>query len=293
MKKILGIILINIFLSVAIFAQEEETANYGTSTGLTNKKGLAILPAGGDYAIGADALPYLRYVGNLLSGYTGQNSLSVNSMNIYGRYYLSMNTALRITLYTDNGTDIVRFFVQDDAAVIADPLSQKKVIDKRKRTYNDWELQAGLQKFRGYGRLQGFYGFSVGYGHSRTQDEFQYGNEITEANQSPTTVTNWGNGNNSSQSVRLVMEDFGISHTISAGPVCGVEFYFAPKMCIGAEANIMYSVTMTSESDDVVEEWENGQITETTTENSPGNLFRNTSTSGLGAYGGLYVMFHF
>ncbi len=293
MKKILGIILINIFLSVAMFAQDETTSGYTASSGLTNKKGLAILPAGGDYAIGADALPYLRYLGNLASGYTGANTLNINSMNIYVRRFLSMNTAVRLNLYLDNGVDIRRYFIQDDAAVLANPLSRDKVIDKRKQIYSDWQLYASLQKFRGYGRLQGFYGATVGYGQYRTQYEYQYGNQITVANQSPTTVTNFGNGAHSSQSVRMTMEDQGINRSIYIGPIAGVEFYFAPKICIGAELNILYSISMSTESDDVVEEWVNGQITETTTENSPGNLSRNSSSSGLGSYGGLYVMFHF
>jgi len=295
MKKIFILSMINIFLAVSIFAQEEEAVAPVSNISLASKNGIKILPTAGDFALGADALPFLRYVGNFFSGATATNSLNLSSMNIYGRYFLSFNSCVRVNLYLDNGTDIIKWFVQDDDAVLVDPLSQDKNEDKRITNYSDWLLSVGLQKFRGYGRLQGFYGFTVGVGQSRTKYKYEYGNAITDANQAPTTINNWSSGTTSLQSERTLEYDYGVDYRLHIGPTAGVEYYFAPKICIGAEASIVLDINLETESDYKNETWENGAVQEITVENTPGDLSRYVSSSGLGGayYGGLYVMFHF
>ena len=292
MRKIIILSLINIFLVYAAYAQEE-TASVSTTTSsssIVNKKGMAILPAAGDFAIGGDALPYLRYVGNIFNGNTN-NQLNLGSATVMGRYFLTSQSAVRISFNIDNGYYVNRYFVDDEAAQFEDPFSQDKVIDQRSTKYQSWMVMAGFQKFRGYGRLQGFYGAVVGYGQNRTIREYQYGNEMVEQNQSPLT-SNFGGGQSNLQT-RTLYDDGGLTREIQFGPVVGVEFYFAPKMCIGAEANILMYVNMNTESNYTYEEWVDGDRQEFEIEDEPDEWERNIFSSGLGAYGGLYVMFHF
>jgi hypothetical protein len=229
----------------------------------------------------------------MFSGATSTNTLNLNDNTIYGRYYLNSDMCVRFNLDLDNGTDITKFFVQDDASVSADPLSRDKVEDKRTRRDVDWTFNVGIQKSRGYGRLQGFYGATIGFGQERTSYSYEYGNVMAEANQQPTTVTNWNNGNSSNQAIRTTELDEGLWNRISVGPIAGIEYYFAPKICLGAEVSILYFHTWETESDYAFEEWANGEVTKSTVEVNPNYVDRNIDSYGLGSYGGLYLMFHF
>jgi hypothetical protein len=62
MKRIFAFLLINIFLGAAMVAQDE-TAPLTSVNALTSKRGMAILPAAGDFAIGMDALPVFQVFG--------------------------------------------------------------------------------------------------------------------------------------------------------------------------------------------------------------------------------------
>ena len=292
MKNIIIAFLL-ILVSCAVIAQETEDVAMSTSSSqLTNKKGMAILPASGDFALGVGAEPILDYFGNFF-GKTNNNDFSFTDYTIYGKYYLSSTTAVKASVLVSNSYNVTRFFVDDDAALYIDPLSETKTIDKRNYRSNSLSIDLAYQKYRGYGRLQGFYGISVGYGYSRTVNKYQYGNTITEDNQSPTSVTNWSSGTSSSVAERTLETDGGLTRTISAGPVVGIEYFFAPKMSIGAEANLLYTHSWSTESNNKTERWENGRVREVDTEVSPGNLSRSLRTYGLGTYGNLFFYFHF
>lgn len=297
MNKIYISIITFITISLTLWGQEQvivPDSQPETSNGeLVNKKGERILPEAGNFAIGMDADPVLDYIGNFLSQSDYGNTLDINSANIYGRYFLSSKTAIRLNVYIDNYINESTFYIQDDAAVFADPLSQSKVIDKRTQKSSDWMVTGGLEKFIGKGRIQGFYGFDIGYGKSRNKFNYSYGNEMTIANQAPTTVNNWGSGASVNQDQRNIRTDSGLSHDILAGPVAGVEYFFAPKICIGAEMHITLTISKATEGDYSFEEWINNGIVESDVESSPEEFDIDLYTSGLGSYGGIYLMFHF
>jgi hypothetical protein len=278
MKKVL-LAATALFVGMNMFGQEE------AATALTGKNGTPILPKAGDFAIGVDAAPYLEYLGNMFNGTDG-NSLDLGNYLLHGRYFLDDNTALRFTIGIDNSTNTYNNYVTDDAAVYQDPLSNAQVVDMQKNSYTDFNLSVGIQKFRGYGRLRGFYGATVNFGLSNSTTEYTYGNPITAINQSPTTA--WG-----SNSYRQLVNNGGGYTTLGLGLLAGVEYYFAPKICIGGELGLGYNYEFGSQSNSKYETWGGSSVIEETYENSPGNTYSNLSTYRPATYGGLYLMFHF
>jgi hypothetical protein len=278
MKNI--IILLMLLCFVPAFAQDTE------QPATTSKSGVAILPAAGDIAIGADALPYLNYLGNIFNN-TANNTLALGSNNLYFRYHLTDNSAVRAILSVVSTKNITRNYVQDDAAVLADPLTNAVVEDKSTTVVNGYALNVGYMMTRGTGRLQGFYGAQVGYGFNRTTMSYQYGNNITIANTAPTTFQ-WGR-----VAERKLEVDNGITQNLGLGIFAGVEYYFLPKICVGGEVALSYGYQWSSQSNSKNEKMIGGKIVEIDKQVSPGNKFFSLTTFRPATYGGLYLMFHF
>jgi len=284
MKKYIFILFALLFLVATISAQESATG----SNVLTNKKGIPILPKKGDFAIGISANPFLNYVGNMFNN-TANNNFSLYSYTLYGKYYVKDDAAIRLYYSWSNLHETLKAYVQDDAGHSADPLSQAQVEDTR--LYKNDNLGIGLsyQKYRGYGRLQGFYGIYINYSQSRTQYKYTYGNKITEANPNPSQ--NWG-----AEDInfgRTLYTDSGIDRSLGAGLLAGVELFFMPKASIGAELNFGYSYGWGTQSNGKYEKWDGGKVVESKRTFSPGDHSSGFSTYLPSTYGGLFLMFHF
>jgi hypothetical protein len=282
MKKII-LSLIFSFATLVIFAQ------VSNDSVLRSKKGIPILPQQGDWAIGADAGPYLSYLGNIFNN-TSNNSLYFEDYTLYARYFLSDKSALRFTLSVNDYNNMERAYVRDDAAYAVDPLTRAKVQDTRKHVYTSQNLDIAYMKFRGYGRLLGFYGVHVGFGIGRERYEYAYGNNITVVNSAPST--NWGiNGDGS----RTLETDYGYTKTIRAGLLAGVEYYFAPKICIGSEIALNASNSWKSQGDSKFERLNGTVVEEFQTVSSPsGRTYSSLYSAYAANYGwSLYLMFHF
>ncbi len=273
MKKILSILFVAI-ISTAVFAQETTTTDV-----LVSKKGNAILPVAGDIAIGADALPILDYLGNALNG-TAANTIALPSTTIFGRYYIADDMAIRANLTIANTTDITKTLVND--VVTAGNTVENKVSVKT----SDIRIGVGVQKSRGYGRLRGNYGLLLNYRYQDGSTKREYGNSLSNAYTAHTT----GGGVTSSKDQA--------TNTLEFGPVVGVEYYFAPKMCIGAEVNLLWSgVFSNTPTETVTETWVAGALVKTeVTKDDAGSVAtkdRGLDTYGVGCLGGIYLMFHF
>ncbi len=260
MKKINFLIVLMLFVSVGMFAQEtattvQQTTNTRDSKSLYSKKGDYVLPQAGDFSIGMDALPVLNYLGDVF-GKTGTNKLKVTQSNIYGRYWLKDDFAVRVNLLMNRYKNVERNYVQDDQARATDPVSQAQLIDEKKSVTNEFYLTLGAQKYRGYGRLRGFAGAVIGYGLEVSKADYQYGNNITETNQAPTTTTTFGATPASSAQASRTLETRGgnINHLIVGG-VLGVEYYFAPKICIGIEGYLTADFMFQQQKNRKTETW--------------------------------------
>lgn len=289
MKKFLIILLSIVTLSAS--------AQVTGDSILRSKKGIPILPQKGDWAIGANAAPYLSYLGNIFNNTSG-NNLTFNETTLYGRYFLADNTAVRITVSMNNSNTMTKYYVQDDAGILANPNSNAQTIDTRKIVSTNNVVNLAYMKFRGYGRLRGFYGAHVGFGFSRTHTYYTYGNPITVANSNPTSITNWNAspvtvGNPDS---RTLENDGGVTRTISAGLLAGVEYFFAPKMCIGTEITLNASHAWKSQGNSISERLNGTAVEELDLATSPkGRTSTSLNTRYASSYGtfSLYLMFHF
>ncbi len=277
-RLIIVLIIFSCVLSSNLISQEQTSAASGSSS---NR-----LPQAGDISFGIDALPYLNYIGNIFNN-TANNTLALGSNRAYLRYFLSDETAIRAIISINSTTNITKSYVQDDAAVFADPLSQAKVIDKTISSNRGYGLNLGFMKFRGYERVRGFYGVQIGYFYNRNISRYEYGNAMTVANPSPSTSFL------GRVAERTLENDNGIVQSIGGGGFIGVEYFFLPKICIGGELSLSFVYTWGSQSNTKTETILNGERIEKNNVVSPGNKSYVLTTFRPATYGGLYVMFHF
>ena len=99
-----------ILLLLSLYANSQEISD----TILRSKKGIPILPAKNDWAIGADVLPFLQLIGNIFYN-VPDNETNVIYQTIYGRYMISNNAAIRANFSISNSQTYERLYVQDDA----------------------------------------------------------------------------------------------------------------------------------------------------------------------------------
>jgi hypothetical protein len=276
--KILSILFLAVTLTVS--AQEGDSV-------LKSKAGIPILPKKGDWAIGASALPYLEYLGNMFNN-TQNNTLKLGNTTLYGRYFLEDSKALRFALSISQSSNLQKFYVADDAALYKDPLSNAKTEDSYKRNLTDYTFNIAYLKYRGYGRLQGFCGAQAGFGFSRTHTYYTYGNPFSTDNTAPTTY-------NGRLSERVLESDNGITYSVNVGALAGVEYYFLPKICIGGEISLSLSNRWKTQGNSTYERMNNSVVEEFDIADSPKQRVNTSLTTSRPVnYGGsLYLMFHF
>ena len=234
------------------------------------------LPKAGDVTIGVNAVPFLNYLGNFFRFGQGNNTINANeiggvpafnkgvipgldnpTMSIFGKYFLTDQTAVRLNVGIGINSQTQSNYVQDDAAVAENPLSVDQVEDTYKYRNSGMSVAVGYEWRRGGKRLQGFWGGQAILAYSNSKHFFGYGNAITEVNQNP-TATAWNvnnnipdlwidanyNGNfpnlnnNIGGNSRLLMQSDGRSWTYGVGGFVGVEYYIAPKISIGCEMSL-------------------------------------------------------
>ncbi|MBN2518861.1 MAG: hypothetical protein JXB17_00005, partial [Bacteroidales bacterium] len=254
-------VIISIFLSFSIallaFAQE------GNTNELTSKKGVPVLPQAGDYALGLDATPFVNLVGNLIKINSGSSFNDPSGFNyldgdntIYGKYFVSPSTAyrgkVRIARFSETNKVYVFDDLYDGLLIDYDP-AKNDVVDKRKTSYSSIILGAGLEKRRGYGRLQGFYGAEALLMYAKGSAfnpniKYKFANKITETNTSPTN----GYGFLGTRTLSIKQSaTFGIG----ARAFVGAEFFFAPKISVGGEFGWGFLYQMQGDTKTVTESW--------------------------------------
>lgn len=218
------------------------------------------LPEAGDVTIGVNAVPFLNYLGNVfgkndknkinpekIGGVPAVPGLDNPTMSIFGKYFLTDQTALRLNVGIGINSLTQSQYVTDDAAAVNDPLSVAEVEDTYKYRNSGMSIAVGYEWRRGSKRLQGFWGGQAILAYSNSKHFFGYGNAITEINQDPSQYDDFNNwdfsvtpptlediGNNS----RLLMQSDGRSWTYGLGGFVGVEYYIAPKISIGCEMSL-------------------------------------------------------
>ena len=286
MKKILGLSL-GLLLSMGSFAQ--------TNDQIQNKKGVDIMPVSGEFAVGGG-------IGmSVLTGYFGDMFNNANNNNlgsslyrtnplggtmIFGKYMVSDNNAIRASFYNDGYDDLSKYEVFDDRSNSPDTM----VIDTYRENSSYSAVGIGYEFRRGKTRLRGIYGgdaiisWSGGY-----SEHYTYGNAMSLTNMAPTTQ--WGQ-----QGRRTLSDVNGSSFGLGIRGFVGVEYFVAPKICIGTEFG--WSVNWVKTGKSVLTEefydinFDNGAggvVTEETI-----SLGGRSFNSGIdNANGQLYVTFYF
>ena len=241
-----------------------------------NKRGISVLPQAGDIAIGIDAAAPLQYIGNAFNGNVGNNAPNANFLtnnlgnNIYLKYFIADDAALRLNFAFNKTKNFDTRYVTDDAAFMADPLTNDKVMDMQIRNRNSFILGAGFEKRKGRNRVQGFYGAGTYFTYTKNGNKYEYGNAITEANPIPSSSGVWGNV---AANQRTLSEITTSNYGFGLNAFIGVEYFIFPSVAIGAELGYGYALTKNRQTSHVYEYWNNTQIDNMTVlDNSPASF---------------------
>ncbi len=246
MKKILSIIMIGLLPLMGANAQEKAQKNY--------------LPEEGDWALGIDVVPLLKYVGNAFNGNTSNelNSLGgtpftkgskfdnktlMPTVSIMGKYLLTDEWALRANIGIMVCSEYDRRYIKDDKAALLNPLSDSWVIDKAHYMKNGMSVMVGAEYRKGSKRVQGVFGAGLLFAFMNNKATYTWGNEMTTINQNPTS-TNFPNTSNTDiprmpiGNRVLTNNNEGSNFYTGVTGSAGIEWFVAPKISLGAEVNL-------------------------------------------------------
>ncbi len=276
-KKTLVTASLLMVFAVTAFAQEDckesscATFNNDTAALIKNKKGRYILPKKGDIALGFNAIPVIdfflnsaNYIGsgksnpNDAGSLVGYTSSGANFNNqITGKYFLDAHTAIRarlgyntqsgsITNPVQNAVDMYQALQSGDPNQIQ-TASQERVNDEYSFARSNITLSGGIEKRRGYGRLQGYYGAELGIGFMKSNSNINYGNAFSSLYESQYTsswapeavstlnpnavVVNPATGGQT----RTLDTNYNSLFTIGIRGFIGIEYFIFPKISISAE----------------------------------------------------------
>jgi hypothetical protein len=212
MKKLLTCFFALLLGSMLIRAQAEEPEK----DVLRTKKGVPILPQKGDWAIGIDATPFFRYLGNIFTsnnnpyypafGFTAQQPGA-----IYGKYRVSESTAYRGSLLIGISNDVER----------SRNTTNPDQVDRTITSAVSIGLTAGIEKNRQvFGRLAGIYGVQAGL----MKEPYNAGAYLGKRH--------FKDASDSNNNYRLTG---GNTYSLLAGGFVGVEFYLAPRIALAGE----------------------------------------------------------
>ncbi|MBL0064132.1 MAG: hypothetical protein IPP38_03760 [Bacteroidetes bacterium] len=226
---------------------------------MMSKKGTPILPEAKDWSIGFDAAPLLGYFGNLFNS-TVDNSVSASyqqNMMLVGKMMKDENTAMRAKLRIGFGSNSNDAILNQDGSTSNPPAT---VTDNRKISSMNFNIGAGIQKYRGKGRLKGFYGAEAGIGIGSSKTTYTYGNAFSSTNPAPSS-TDWGSNINQTTGERTTEDKNGSTFGINLRGFIGAEYFFAPKMSLSAEYGWGLGLSSTGEGETTTEFWDGGATT--------------------------------
>jgi len=225
---------------------------------IQNKNGKDIMPVKGEYAVGLGVgmSSVTGWIGSMF-GYTGYNNVSQTYINnpafgsstsVFGKYMVSDNNAIRVSL-SNSGQDFTnRFEVYDDRANHPDSV----VIDAFRENSSATFVSAGYEWRRGKSRLRGVYGGEAILSWQNFHRHYNYGNQLGASNLTPTSSIGYWNNDYG----RIVEERFGATFGAGVRGFVGVEYYVAPKICIGTEFGWRAMLSQTGKSKFTYEEYD-------------------------------------
>ncbi|MFT5596923.1 MAG: hypothetical protein ACI8QH_001722 [Flammeovirgaceae bacterium] len=239
-----------IAMAVAAFAQP------------VSKKGESYLPREGDWAVGIDASPLLRYFGNFFTEAENPPPFAEytnDQLAITAKKFISDDFAYRAGLRLNILADKNRAFSPEFSV---DP-TNTTVEDSYGRTFTNAYLSFGVEKRKGKTRIQGFYGAEGYLGFGTEKHKFEYGNDISQENTSPIRSQFELAFQNDTRELTNISEtgafmtEFtkGAQFTIGARAFLGAEIFLFPKWSLGFEYGIAMGFSYEGNSEIVEEQW--------------------------------------
>lgn len=268
------------------------------------------LPAQGDMSVGFSLDPLATFAGNLFNGNLDNTledlagepllyrQLPNSCVSIMGTYMLTNELALRANIGFGYSLKQNNFFVQDDAAVAFDDLSNAKVIDQMNSQILSGSFSAGIE-YRLGKRLpiQGVFGAGLSYACGMSKSTYAYGNAITQLNQNPSmnsempateAVTKY------LPNARLLsVQSSDMIHMVGVYGSVGIEWFVTPKVALGANVNLGIYYELNPSETYVYEGWNTitEQVDQHTELVAPASHGFHFGTDNIGA--SLYMAFYF
>jgi hypothetical protein len=230
---------------------------------LRSKQGQVILPEPGNWCLGFSAMPALSYLGNMFNG-TDQQSPPVLSLpggqpmtSIYLKKCRTATDFWRLRARVGLGVE-TEDWVVDDKASHTDSIQFNETIGVDTRTSTNYvvSLGVGREKRRGPGRLQIFYGPEVWVGASGDGYSWTHHNptdaDMTQGSFEMHTYT----AGSVSQGKRVVQSASGVTLFTGAELFGGLEYFFLPKVSIGAEVGWGLTFDISGQQSRTTEYWE-------------------------------------
>lgn len=267
MKFTLSICAGLLLAGTTAFAQTGDSMEV-TPHSFKSKNGHEVLPQKRDWALGISASGFLGYMGNLMNNSTFNSAPSINSANVpsafalgniggmavSGKYMRSATLAYRARLQANAGRTTYRNKVLKSLPT-PDPLNPIFVEDNENIDAHVVLLSLGFEKRRGGSRLQGFYGAEAILGISGNKRTYTYGNDFTIDFTAPVSTTNFSSGISAASATRTKETFSGTTMLAGARGFGGVEYFFAPKISLGAEIGYTLGFSTNNKGYGISEQW--------------------------------------
>lgn len=305
MKKI--IILSNILVFLLVQIKSQDSISNSDNFQIESKNSIPILPVKGEFSIGLSMTPLLNYFGNFFNGNTNnsvsaqfmnspfsntsiyQNAQAPTSSQIFGKYFLSNKSALRIGLEYTGINHFEKAYVQNDAAALSDPLRNILSEDMVQSRGSTIIMYGGYEQRRGNSRIQGYYGLNAFYLRQNFNESYYYSNPISALNPNPTS-NDWGNNLLTNDS-RKTAHYHGLVNGFGIGGFVGIECFIFPKISIGTEIGYNYIYSKQNQSRYQYERWNVSEVETKTIIESPGFTSNTWSTKNPSA--NFFLLFYF
>jgi hypothetical protein len=242
MKKILITSMLLFFVILSVRSQEVK--EYG--------------PKAGNFGVGISANPAFEYIGNFF-GKTEKNSAPTadlaNGYNLFGKYFLSNKGAVRVGINLAYKMETSHFGVDD--------------LDELISSESAFGLALGYERRVGSGRIQAFFGPSMGFGLSSATDEYT----LDDANKGD-----------------LLKEKYGSSFSFAVGGFGGVEYFITNNIAIGTELGLGLNISSVGKG---LNEYKSSKDVETGSESSIIRVGFNNTPAQLAPRGTVYISIYF
>lgn len=221
-------------------------------------------------------------------------------VSILYKYQAKEHMAFKATIGFSGGYVNYREYVNDDKALALNPMSAAQVADAVMLDYKGGGITAGLE-FNAGKNLRFVGGFGLMYSFGGGEVNFAYGNQITEANQHPTTMEKIDKNINEYASSGCTWMDYGrpvkqynvgVSHGIGIYANLGLEWFFMKNVSLGATVDLTpIMVAFQPQTYTIYEGYDkyNGKVAQYNDLVSPGSTYVLYGTENIG----VNISFHY